>query len=183
MTQNTVCRVILPHSTPTAILASADIIIITFEFQKNDWRNHTVHMFCTNDPLLCPVKAGAVIVRRILSTVPNSSPDTKLCSFCASDNQLCASSSMAPSDRRAHRGIYPRLQQRRHRATFNPLRRSHGHVPGRDIYSDPSSHRPVEQQSIPGIHQRAGGIFHLWRSSTHALPQAFLHSQSCRRTD
>ena len=75
----------LPHSTPQAILASADIIIITFEFQKNDWRNHTVHMFCTNDPLLCPVKAGAAIVHRILSTIPNASPDTKLCSFCASD--------------------------------------------------------------------------------------------------
>ena len=42
-------------------------------------------MFRTNDPLLCSVKAGATIVHRILSTLPNASNHNKLCSFCASD--------------------------------------------------------------------------------------------------
>lgn len=61
-------------------LAAADIIIITFEFQKNDWRNHTVHMYRTDDDLLCPVKAGAKVARRVWA-LPNSTMDTKICSF------------------------------------------------------------------------------------------------------
>ena len=40
-------------------LFSSDIVIITFEFQKNNRRDKTVHMFKTNDDILCPVKAWA----------------------------------------------------------------------------------------------------------------------------
>ena len=61
-------------------LASSDIIIITFEFQKNDWRNHTVHMYSTDDNLLCPVRAGARVVKRVLS-IPGSTMNTKICTF------------------------------------------------------------------------------------------------------
>ena len=49
-------------------LKCADIVIITFEFQKNNIRNRTVHMFSTGDKLLCPVVAWATIVQIILNT-------------------------------------------------------------------------------------------------------------------
>ena len=61
-------------------LASSDIIIITFEFQKNDWRNHTVHMYSTDDNILCPVRVGARVVKRVLS-IPGSTMNTKICTF------------------------------------------------------------------------------------------------------
>ena len=46
---------ILPHSSSEEVLKRTELIIITFEFQKNDWRNHTVHTFASGDPLLRPV--------------------------------------------------------------------------------------------------------------------------------
>ena len=46
-------------------LRSEHVVIIIFEFQKNDWRNHTVHMWSTDDKVLCPVKAAAMIVKRV----------------------------------------------------------------------------------------------------------------------
>ena len=36
---------IIHHS--SKFLPAADIVMITFEFQKNDWRTQTVHMFKT----------------------------------------------------------------------------------------------------------------------------------------
>lgn len=71
---------ILPHSSHLALLAAADLVIVTFEFQKNNLRDHSVHMFRTSDSLLCPVKAAAHIVVRVRSII-NSSNDTKICSF------------------------------------------------------------------------------------------------------
>ena len=68
-------------------LASSDIIIITFEFQKNDWRNHTVHMYSTDDNLLCPVRAGGRVVKRVLS-IPGSTMNTKICTFMNSDGTI-----------------------------------------------------------------------------------------------
>lgn len=62
-------------------LLYADMVIITFEFQKNNIRNRTVHMFRTGDPLLCPVVAWATTIKRILRTVPNASENTKVSSF------------------------------------------------------------------------------------------------------
>ena len=62
-------------------LLDADLVIITFEFQKNNVRNRTVHMFKTGDTLLCPVVAWVTTVQRILNTVPETSGDTKISSY------------------------------------------------------------------------------------------------------
>jgi hypothetical protein len=48
-------------------LTSATSISITFEFQKTDIRNETVHQYATVLPNLCRVKAWAKVVRRVLS--------------------------------------------------------------------------------------------------------------------
>ena len=62
-------------------LFSADIVIITFEFQKNNRRDKTVRMFKTNDDILCLVKAWAYTVTCILKTVPQANGDTKVCAY------------------------------------------------------------------------------------------------------
>ena len=77
----------LSHTCSLRDLETADIIIITFEFQKNDWRNHTVHMFKTDDHLLCPVKAGARVVKRV-DSIPSSTPTTKICTFVHSNGKI-----------------------------------------------------------------------------------------------
>ena len=59
----------------------SELVIITFEFQKNTKRNKTVHMFKTNDVLLCPVKAWATTVNRIWNTVPGADGDTRVCAY------------------------------------------------------------------------------------------------------
>jgi hypothetical protein len=48
-------------------LLSAAAILITFEFQKTDIHHETVHQHATILPNLCPVKALAKVVRRVLS--------------------------------------------------------------------------------------------------------------------
>ena len=58
-----------------ANLPLADTITVTFEFQKSDERNESVTMFRSGDPTLCPVRAWAAIVRRILS-YPGTNFDT-----------------------------------------------------------------------------------------------------------
>ena len=68
------------HSTSLKHISSAELVIITFQFQKNDWRNHSVHMWSTSDGLLCPVKAAARIIKRVRS-IPTSKNDTTICSF------------------------------------------------------------------------------------------------------
>ena len=50
-----------------ANLSLADTITVTFEFQKSDERHKSVTMFRSGDPELCPVRAWAAIVRRVLS--------------------------------------------------------------------------------------------------------------------
>ena len=47
--------VLIEHSNRN--LKEADMVAITFEFQKNNRRNKTVHMLRTRDEILCPVKA------------------------------------------------------------------------------------------------------------------------------
>ena len=69
----------LKHSAKN--LEKADIVMITFRFQKNDWRSQTVHIFKTNDTLLCPVKSWAKTIQRITKTVPEFSDDTPVCAF------------------------------------------------------------------------------------------------------
>ena len=62
-------------------IASADYVIITFEFQKNEFRNKAVHMYSTNDEVLDPVTAWARTINRLASTIPDFSGDTKVCEF------------------------------------------------------------------------------------------------------
>ena len=65
----------LPHSSP--FLTTADYVSITFQFQKNDERSDSVGMHRTDDPVICPVKAWAYTVRRILA-YPDSSPSSQV---------------------------------------------------------------------------------------------------------
>ena len=60
-----------------ANLILADTITVTFEFQKSDERHESVTMFRSGDPTLCPVRAYAAIVKRILS-YPNTDYDTTI---------------------------------------------------------------------------------------------------------
>ena len=84
---------VLNHALSREILASADMVIILFEFQKNDWRNHSVHMFCTGDSFLCPVVATAFTVKRVLR-IPGGSEESKICTFISSDGKIsCINSS------------------------------------------------------------------------------------------
>jgi hypothetical protein len=77
---------ILPHSSED--LHKADMVIITFEFQKNNLRNQTIHMYSTDDELLNPVIAWAMTVRRIWSTIPEASGDTRICAFFDDQNRI-----------------------------------------------------------------------------------------------
>jgi hypothetical protein len=56
---------VLLHSDPN--LASATALAITFEYQKTDVRDKTVHQHSTGLPILCLVRRWAGIVQRILS--------------------------------------------------------------------------------------------------------------------
>ena len=47
----------VPHSSPS--LHASDIVMIIFEFQKNDKRDIQIHMFRTSDDILNPVIAWA----------------------------------------------------------------------------------------------------------------------------
>ena len=68
----------LSHQDPN--LHTADLVIITFEFQKNDKRDISIHMFATTDSQLNPVVAWNNTVRRVWS-YPNASVDSKVCEF------------------------------------------------------------------------------------------------------
>ena len=48
-------------------LASATAISITFQFQKTNVRDETVHQHATELPILCPVIQWALVVIHILS--------------------------------------------------------------------------------------------------------------------
>ena len=56
---------IVPHDHP--LLANADTVTVTFEFQKKDLRDDPVTQSRTSDAFLCPVRAAATIVRRLQS--------------------------------------------------------------------------------------------------------------------
>ena len=97
------CR--LNHSLPFETLASADLVIILFEFQKNDWINHSVHMFCNGDAFLCPVRAAAFTVKRVMK-IPGATADSKICSFSSSDGKIsCINSAQALPRLRAVVGL------------------------------------------------------------------------------
>ena len=50
-------------------LGESDIVMITFEFQKNDERDQQVHMFRTSDKVLNPGKACAKAVKQVRSYI------------------------------------------------------------------------------------------------------------------
>ena len=79
--------------------------MITFEFQKNDWRNKSVHMFRTNDKILCPVKAWATTVQRIWATVHNCDEETQVCMFQSGESQFNISSDLARAKLRTVVGL------------------------------------------------------------------------------
>ena len=56
---------IVKHDDPN--LELADNITITFEYQKRDVRNDTVTQSRSGKPLVCPVRAAAAIVKRLLA--------------------------------------------------------------------------------------------------------------------
>ena len=68
-------------------LEESDMVMITFEFQKNDQRDTQIHMFKTNDPILNPVKAWARTIQRVLQ-YPGGREDSKVCCFWSKENGL-----------------------------------------------------------------------------------------------
>ena len=76
----------VPHSSPQ--LETSDIVMIIFEFQKNDKRDVQIHMFRTTDTVLNPVIAWATTVR-IIRGYPGTSPDSKVCTFLNPDGTIC----------------------------------------------------------------------------------------------
>jgi hypothetical protein len=62
-------------------LETADMVVITFESQKNQMRNKSVQMYATDDDTLNPVLAWAKTVKRIIKTIPDVSEGTTICSF------------------------------------------------------------------------------------------------------
>ena len=81
------------HDSPN--VRFSELVMITFEFQKNTKRNKTVHMFKTQDTLLCPVKAWASTVTGIWNTVPGASEDTKVCTYTDNGQTSCIDSTYA----------------------------------------------------------------------------------------
>ena len=69
---------LLPHNDPNLHLA--DIVSITFCYQKWDQCDDTITQHRTLDPVLCPVKAWAYTVRRLLR-LPSSSLSTTVFTF------------------------------------------------------------------------------------------------------
>ena len=54
---------VIPHDHPE--LHMSDLVRITFEYQKNDKRDVSIHMFSSGDSLLCPVRAWAKTIQRV----------------------------------------------------------------------------------------------------------------------
>lgn len=61
------------HDDPA--LEMSDCIVITFEMQKKEEKNDTVHHKSSGDTIMCPVKAAAELVRRIRG-YPGTDGDT-----------------------------------------------------------------------------------------------------------
>jgi hypothetical protein len=69
------------------LLHLAECVSITFELQKKDTKNDIITQYRSNDPILCPVKIWANIVRRI-SNYPNTSKDTTVNYFLLPNNKI-----------------------------------------------------------------------------------------------
>ena len=62
-------------------LERVDMVMITFKFQKNDWRRKSVHMFGTEDNILCSVKAWERTIKRLRKTIKNFNKNIQVCVF------------------------------------------------------------------------------------------------------
>lgn len=69
-------------------IESSKLVIVTFEFQKNDKRNVQVHMFCTNDSVLNPVVAWAKTVICVCS-YNNTTMESKVCTVLQGTTVSC----------------------------------------------------------------------------------------------
>ena len=69
-------------------LKEADMVMITFEFQKNDWRSKSVHMFRTKHSILCPVKAWAKVIKRLIVTIPDFNENTQVCEYHSNNSTM-----------------------------------------------------------------------------------------------
>jgi hypothetical protein len=56
-------------------LEQADCLAVTFEIQKKEDKNNTVHHKATRDQTMCPIKAAAELVHQIRS-YPNINDET-----------------------------------------------------------------------------------------------------------
>lgn len=70
---------VIPH-TSSSILPTADVVIIIFRDQKNGDKGKQVHMFRTDDDILCPVKAWAATVTRIRA-IPRAHDKVRVYTF------------------------------------------------------------------------------------------------------
>ena len=61
-------------------LDESDLVRIQFEYQKNDKRDVSIHMFKSGDKVLCPIIAWARTVQRVRK-IPNSSDNSQVCLF------------------------------------------------------------------------------------------------------
>ena len=84
-------------------LASATAISITFEFQKTDIQNETVHQHTTDLPVLCPVRRWASIATRILS-YPGCNKDSLVSTVVSSDKRKLVTGAFLSSKLQAAAG-------------------------------------------------------------------------------
>jgi hypothetical protein len=62
----------LPHSSPLAVLLTADAVTIGLENQKNGFKNCTLHHYASGDASFCPVRSIAYLVHEIASRGPET---------------------------------------------------------------------------------------------------------------
>jgi hypothetical protein len=89
---------VLLHSDPN--LASATALTITFEYQKTDVRDETVHQHSTGLPILCPVRRWAGIVQHILS-YPGCNADSPISTVVANDTRKLVTGTFLATQLRA----------------------------------------------------------------------------------
>jgi len=86
---------ILSHDSPH--LEEADSLALVFEYQKRDQRDESVTQSKTDDPILCPVRVGAAIIRRLQAM--GASDDTFIYTFVRdADGKRCELTSKAALD-------------------------------------------------------------------------------------
>ena len=76
---------VIDHSHPN--LHNSDLVRITFEYQKNDKRDVSIHMFKSGDAILCPVKAWAETIKRV-RRIKGTDDKTPVCLFEDENNNI-----------------------------------------------------------------------------------------------